>query len=408
MSYTITLSDRTKILITDLLGPGDFALESYHLASLLGYTQQSSTRKQILTDWKLLFTAGVDYELTHDKRQLEVYDMAWRTHMRGKDLLEQSPERGRLFLRPSGLLKLFDRTTKDIEELENGLKNAGFFEDRSKKTAPAPKIRTFGPSPDRVPDRAPDFSSPRATDEDARAERQQNYEILETLLDHLKHLTDPGLKKLALMNAELGLGRELTDIRALLGLETAVPRAPHAEELATPDKDEGESQTYKLTIEGVPLEVCAGVPEVNPSQATAPDDKTARDYLAKRPITQGPLFDNIPGVHYGLKQIGEKAGGYSAVQAGKAADVVASRMGHSHDDIRRKKLPFNDLPELPDNTSGKLRKMYRFNAQFANHVIVELRSSAQFAPILRPHELAAFGQGGDKLPNLSQGPFEEV
>jgi len=403
MSHVITLSDGTKILITDLLAPGDFALESYHLASLLGYTQKSSTRKQILTDWKHLFEAGVDYELTHDKRQLEVYDMAWRTHMRGVDLPEQTPERGRLFLRPSGLRKLFERTTKDTEELERKLET--FFK---------PKVK----APAAVPAPAPDVPDAR-TEHQARFDRKRNYQILETLLDHLKNLTDPGLKKLALMSAELGLGRELHDIRALLELETPVARAPastlaaalalgntgSSDIILSAPNEEGSSTT------AAPGPGCAVLDEEDEKElekAETQKEELARAYLAKRPVTQGPLFDNIPGVHYGLKQVGEKAGGYSAVQAGKAADLVAARMGHSHDDIRRKKLPFNDLPELPDNTSGKLRKMYRFSAQFANHVIVELRSSTAFVPMTHPVDLTAFGHGGDKLPNLSQGPFDDA
>jgi len=408
MSHVITASDGTKILITDLLAPGDFSIESYQVATLLGYKQQSSTRKQILTDWRLLFTAGIDYVMSHDKLQLEVYETAWRQHMK-TSLKPLKPERGRMFLRPSGLRKVFERTSKDTDWLEDTF--ASFFNPKQKAPAPMPAPVRTPVITKTAPVQTPVIMghvdpSQRKKALKKKAEvlsTRQQYEVLETLLDHLKHITEPGLKRLALMNAELALGRELNDIRQLIGLEAPAPLAsPDAEEEVLPPSASPSTGCVVLEEESVEEE------EEELARARNQKEELARAYLAKRPVTQGPLFDNIPNVHYGLKVIGEKAGGYSAVQAGKAADAVALRLGHSHDDIRRKKLSFNDLPELPDTTSGKLRKMYRFNSQFANHVIVELRSSPHFVPATHPLDSGPFGLGGDKFPNLSRGPFDEA
>jgi hypothetical protein len=364
-----TTSSGTKVLAIKIQGDLDFGplhVEAYHLAELLGYSQQHSIRKQVLSNWKDIFEEDVDYSLVHDEARVRGYE---RKYEKALGVIKPMKlDRGRMFLSPSGLRKVFEHSSKDSRHLKEAL-----AEVIQVQAPPAPDARASSSSEGAGSD-APLLEA---------LERQRQYEILEQLLDHLKNIEEPGLRRLALMSAELGLGRKLGDIRALLDLE----------QKPTTMRDPGQQPTV------------TGASPLPPPPAFDQDQAT-REYLANRPITQGPVFDNIAGVHYGLKQIGEKAGGYTAVQAGKAADVVAGRMGYSHDDIRRKKLPFNELPELPDTTSGKLRKMYRFNSSFANHVIVELRTNKEFVPG-KPMDLGPFGKGGDNLPKLSRGPFDE-
>lgn len=369
-----TASD-TSVLATKIQGDLDFgplAVEAYHLAKLLGYSQQHSIRKQVLTHWKDFFEEGTDYEIVHDEETLRRYEAQHRSAV--GPIRPTKASRGRMFLFPSGLRKVFGRTSKESAELEEALE---------------PVIRKEAEA-----GQAPAPATGQGDEEGAGtgmepSERKRQYEILERLLDHLRHVKEPGLRRLALTSAELGLGRELHDIRAFLDLERT--------------KKQGSDALEGRTLENGAM-VSFAAATVHPE---APDiDQATREYLARRPITQGPLFDDIPNVYYGLKQIGEKAGGYSAVQAGRAADIVAGRLGYSHDDIRKKKLPFNELPELPDTTSGKLRKMYRFNSRFANHVIVTLRTSSEFKPG-KPQDLSPFGNGGADFPKLSRGPFDE-
>lgn len=353
----ITVGD-TKILTTKLDGGltfGKLYIEAYHLAGLLEYSQQHAVRKQVTSDWLDDFEEDVDYRLVHDEDVLQAYESLHREFIGAIRAIK--PKRGRMFLTLSGLKKVFKHTSKECDWLEEAV--APYF--------PAPE------TPARAEEHVDETKGAGSElDQVAALERQRQYNILETLLDHLKHITDPGLRKLALLNAELGVGRKLDDVRELV-LEDGAP-VPARDRLPAPEPA---------------------------------NSKAAQDYVASRPITQvqGPLFGHRPGVYYGLKQIGEKAGGYSAVQAGKAADLEAERRGHSHDDIRTTKLPFNDLPELPDNTSGKLRKMYRFDTEFSNRVITELRTNASFEPV-GPKDITAFDEGGDELPNLSRGPFD--
>lgn len=368
-----TTSSGTKVLATKIQGDLDFGplhVEAYHLAELLGYSQQHSIRKQVLTDWSDIFEEGIDYRLVHDEYLLRRYESLHEEFV--GPIRSMKAERGRMFLTPSGLRKVFWHSSKEVGAIKEAL--ASLLEDPVELAA-APRAHLVV-----EPEGA---GSDRQLELDA-LERQRQYEILEQLLDHLRHVKEPSLRRLALMSAEVGLGRRLGDIRQFLKLEEEqlAPRAdPPAPEPAVVDED----------------------PVPRPG---ADRDQLAREYLANRPFTQGPVFARTPGTYYGFKQIGEKAGGYTAVQAGKAADIVASRMGYTHSDIRHKNLPFNQLPELPDNTSGKLRKMYRFNADFANHVIVELRMNEDFRPG-RPPDLGPFGQGGGDLPKLSRGPFDE-
>lgn len=343
----ITTRSNTKILTTKLgLTSGGPYLEAYHLAWLLNYSQQHSVRKQVMKGWGRDFEEGVDFRLVHEEDLLRAYEAEHRELIGPIRAIKAA--RGRMFLTPSGFKKVLRHTSKKSDWLERTV--APHF--------PAPEARA----------RAEDVEETGGAVSDDVLERQRQYVILETLFDHLMHTSDSGLRKLAVLNAELGVGRKLPDIRELVLKE---PRA------------------------------AALVREL-------PQPEPAADYIASHPVSQGrglASFGDLPGIYYGLKQIGEKAGGYSAVQAGKAADVVAAKRGHTHDDIRKKKLPFNELPDLPDNTSGKLRKMYRFNAEFSNAVIGLLRMSPVFKP-LTPQDLGPFSEGGENLPNLSRGPLD--
>ena len=119
MPHLITDVDGTQVFAIDLLVPGRFVIEAYHLALILGYSQQHAIRKQVLADWPHIFKEGVDYELVHDEGQLELYELAFRAHMgRIKNI---TPERGRMFLTNSGLRKVFEHTKKETSALEAGL-----------------------------------------------------------------------------------------------------------------------------------------------------------------------------------------------------------------------------------------------------------------------------------------------
>jgi hypothetical protein len=356
-----TTRSGTKILATERSGVPH--VEAYHLADRLGYSQSHSIRKQVLSDWQPIFEEGTDYKMVHDEGEIRAYEHQYEQEIGAIKPIKAT--RGRMFLSPSGLSKVFGHTSKDSRELRLAL---DFLKQPTGTGGAGSNDHDHGNG--------------------SEVSRERQYEILETLLDHLKDLTDPGLRRLALMSAELGLGRQLPDIRALLGLEhQSPPSGPPPASSGAKDPGPSSSVSVKETV------------------LTWDDrNKAARDYLARRPITQGPLFSSSPA-YYALKQIGDLAGGYTAKQAGKAADIVAGRMGYSHDEIRRRQLPFNELPVLPDSTSGKPRRMYRFNSHFANHVVNELRANKQFVPA-KPRNLGPFSQGGNLLPKLSRGPFE--
>ena len=102
-----------------------------------------------------------------------------------------------------------------------------------------------------------------------------------------------------------------------------------------------------------------------------------------------------------MTRIGEKAGGYTARQAGKALDIVAARVGYGHDQIRKEKCVLNEIVPRPDSTSGKLRLMCRFHTDFANEVVRELRANPDFVPEVQVKE-----NGAEftvlNVPNLNQ------
>lgn len=381
-----TTADGEPVLAIKLQGNLDFGelhVEAYHLALLLGYSQQHSIRKQVLTDWQDIFEEDVDYRIVHDEQLLRRYEDLHEEFV--GPIRAMKPERGRMFLTASGIRKVFWHSSKEVDAVKEAL--ASLLQDAEVGLAPPSFVdpTIFGT---RDP-RARQDPEPEGAGSDVALERQRQYDILEKLIDHLRHIKEPALRRLAITSAELGLGRQLPDVRALL-------------EETKPQKAEAASSPTTIS----PLQVDEVVPSAPEVPIVDESDKVALEYLEKRPVTQGAFFPAIRNVHYGLKQIGEKAGGYSAVQAGKAADRVAATMGYSHDDIRQRQLEFNELPSLPDNTSGKLRKMYRFNSEFANRVIKELRANPEFVPTA-PRDLTPFGQRTAELPKLSKGPFED-
>lgn len=342
--------DPPPLMIHELAGKK--AVEAYHLALYLGYAQQHLLRKQVLTDWDDIFEEGVDYEMIHEADELRRYEREHERRLFG-ELRPMSPARGRLFFLEAGLRKLLRHTTKDTSDLELELARAGILPQT------APPLERGGPSSLVTDQPGPlEHGDPAERSRPSLEERKFEYEVLERLLAHLREIEDRALQDLAITSAEAALARPLEELRSQL--ET--------------------------------------------SRATAALANLAGLRKPGRP-PERPLFFEIPGTFFSLKEIGYKAGGYSSSAAGKAANVVAERRGYTPDQIRRQKLSFNQLLELPD-PRGKLRKMYRFDGSFANEVVAELRSNPSFSPAPVP-ELEDFGVGGERYPKLSRGPFED-
>lgn len=349
--------------------PHGVVIESYELARHLGYTQPSSVRKQILTDWKRHFDAhnDKDFALVQNHRYLDKYDAAYSKGIGPIKPVKEN--RGRLFLTPSGVAKVLGRTSKDSLELQDALELEGFLKAPSSTPAPAPTTRV------------PATAQPLVDLKQSVAEdRKYQYDVLQTLLSQLTDLQDVDLKLLAIEAAEIALGRSQPDLRAKYEDPYVPSRSP------------------------VPAPAPAPSSTVTGGVVHGPGI-SASSHPSMVPGSFGPVFQDEG--FYGLKQIGERAGGYSSVTAGKAANIVAKAMGYSGDDIRTRKLEFNELPVLPDSTSGKPRRMYRFNRQFSNQVILTLRTNKEFVQIAGPLPLTSFSSGAASHPKLTQGPFEE-
>lgn len=347
MSEVIKI-DGASLLLFAL--PDGLVVESYELATILGYAQHSSIRKQIRTDWKAHIKEPEDYRLVHDHRWLQKYEAVMKEKL-GVELVPVKQHRGRLFLTAAGLEKVLARTSKPKAALEAALRQHGFLDvgtpsTTSQSTSSAPEADPVGSLVDLKRGLA--------------EVRQHNYDVLQKLLSQLNELQDDDLKLLAIEAAEIALGRHMPDLRAKYAKRDSSAPPPSNQEL-------GES---------------------NPVVRRLPD---------------GPVFKETG--FYGLKQIGEMAGGYASAVAGKAANLVAEGMGYTAEQIRTEQLPFNELPVLPDSTTGKPRKMYRFNKDFSNAVVRELRDNPQFRPRDRPMPLTSFSSGASSHPKLSQGPF---
>jgi len=344
MSKIIEIDGAPLLLFT--LPSGVF-IESYELALFLGYVQPGSIRKQVLSDWKGRLSSPKDYALVHDSRYLEKYEARYAKEIGPIKAVKE--KRGRLFLTPSGVKEVLARTSKEKTLLEGTLLRNGFLD-----VSPAQEARAQSTPRGFEPD-------PVGTLVDLKHSlietRKFNYQVLQTLLSQLNELQDDDLKLLAIEAAEIALGRSMPDLR---------------------------------------VKYTRPLPASKPPSSTQPPVKLG--------TPDGPVFTQAG--FYGLKQIGEMAGGYTSVTAGKAANNVAEAMGYSAEEIRSKQLDFNELPILPDSTTGKPRKMYRFNLMFSNMVIRELRENAGFRPrAMMP--LTSFSSGGGTHPKLSQGPFSD-
>lgn len=358
MAKFITVHGK-RVLLFDL--DGQPLIESYELARILGYKQQSSLRKQVLKDWTSRFQEPRDYVLYQvDPKNLLSRRHPGHTHlptdvleryqtqyedMSGKKLPAVKPERGRLFFTPKGLQLILLHSSKAARaELRDQLVNAGFL-DNSATLEPEPEPETETkplPAPLKV-------SSKSEKPEPSRLDRMAQYEVMQTLIGQLERNTDPTIRSLAVSAAELALGRPLDELRAT----------------RTPTKR---------------------------SSSTTP-----------RLSTEGPLF-TVEG-YYSMTRIGEKAGGYDARTAGLAVNVIAARRGYSKEQVREQVFSFNQIEMRPDSTTGKERRMVRFNKEFANEVIKELRANPQLQPVKLDGSVAPFGAPG--FPKLNRSILDD-
>jgi hypothetical protein len=319
--------------------------ESYEIARLLGYSQASSLRKQTLTDWKDWMKKGVHFEMVHDVPTLRRYEKEHEDAGNGSLKLVSST-RGRLFFTPEGMMSVLNRTSKPSEDLRSALERNGFFKGVFGVTIVKDEPKVIPP--------APKPAAPSLSKED----RMFEYEVMQKLLEQLERLDNPNLRGLAITAAETALGRELEDLRLGEGVKTIF-------EAAVPKKPK----------------------------------------VVQHPAA-GPLF--LEEDYYSMTRIGEKAGGYSAKSAGMAANNIAHSYGYTPEQIRNEPLPINQIEMRPDSSTGKKRRMVRFNKTFANQVVAELRGNPGFEPATFARgvpTLSAFSDGSQPL--LSRGPFDE-
>lgn len=371
------MTDHIKVQGVELCVFQDRLFESYEVAALLGYSQHSSLRKQTLTDWKNKLFKGQHYEMVHDEDTLLEYDALFR-RIRGIVLAPVKPKRGRLFFSAQGLLAVLNRSSKPTEELRAALMRAGYFDNvrghmivkdepvyiagqpcrRCKRPLDEARDCPCTPVPKQV------AAPPAPVPQD---ERLFHYEVMQKLLEQLERLDDPQLRDLAISAAEVALGRELKELRA-------------------PEKT-------KAAIKSLTT-------------------------ILSPPVTQPPpvKLKTLVGVffkeegYYSMTRIGELAGGFTAQSAGKAVDLVGHRLGYTHAQLRNNGLPFNQIMMRPDSTSGKKRPMVRFDRDFANKVVHELRTNPKFEPTLTPGIPTPgpvdLGEREVTYPKLSRGPFD--
>lgn len=362
MAKFITVHGK-RVLLFDL--DGQMLLESYEIARVLGYKQQSSLRKQVLKDWTSRFQETWDYvlyrvdptnllsrehpEQTHlPMHVLEKYETQYE-EMTGKKPPAVKPERGRLFFTPKGIqLVLLHSSKPGRAELRDQLVNAGFL-NNSASLSKADQV--LDPETNAKPILVPlKVSSKSEKPEISKLDRMFQYEVLQTLIGQLERNTDPALRGLAVSAAELALGRPLDELR----------------KMREPTKRSSSTTTPRLS-------------------------------------TEGPLF-TVEG-YYSMTRIGEKAGGYDARTTGLAVNVIAARRGYSKEQVREQVFSFNQIEMRPDNTTGKERRMVRFNKEFANEVIKELRANPQLHPIKRDGAVAPFGAPG--FPKLNRSILDD-
>lgn len=362
--------------------------DSYEIAERLGYKQHSSLRKQTLTDWARIMAPYSDFVVVHDEKELEKYDKLF-ARVRALQLPPTKPSRGRLFFTPEGLAKVLVKTTKNAAELKKVLferypnvdwepdldevfikgqpcRRCGRRLDAAEDCpcTPAPKVQK-AEKPEPAPE-TPFHPTPGTLEE-----RKFEYHVMQTLIGQLERLKDATLRSLALSAAESALGRRLNEVRT------------------------------REAIKGV-----FGAPK--PTSSKKPTDKPRSQNNPSAVLIRGPVF-TPPHDFYSLTRIGERAGGYSARQAGLAADIVAESMGYTREQIRKEPLPINQLAMRPDTTTGTKRQMVRFHTNFANRVVHELRSNPDFVPETPANApvFTSFDTSDKPYPRLSMGPLDE-
>jgi len=294
---------------------GELTLEASELTKILKYVQPGSLRKQITHDWSDVFQEDVDFYLVRDLASIRKYEQEV------KGVGPVTTERGYMFLRHPGIMKVLARTTRKelARDLTEEIKTWSFTE----------PIVDFSEYDVKLQESLPSGVSLN--------ERQFNYDVIQTLLHQLQTFTFPELKELALLAAEEALGRRLPQVYPLL-------------------RNPSERSPTKKGSE--------------PSSGHNPE-KT-------KPLQPGALFTEEG--FYRLGEIGAKAGDYSSRTAGQAANLAAKARGYSPSDIRLLHLPFNQLVRFK-TPSGNAKFSPKFDRAFSNEVISILRSDPQFAPM---------------------------
>lgn len=316
---------------------GKLLVEGGDLGRFLEYTQPNSVRKQVLSDWKEHFVGDEHYSLERFVGERK----DWGTHRAAANdgsLLEiVAAKKGRIFLTESGLLKFLRMTSKTrAADLSLAL------------AAVSPVFR----APDLEP-LAPDLESPSGPADGLSSleERRFRHDVLQQLIANARILEGaPDLLCLALRAAEDALGETVLGCARLDALRSSAPEAVAAPALSTP------------------------------STPPRPD----------------VVFTS--GWHT-MSAIGRKAGSFSSISAGRAADVVAGKLGVSAHVLRTQDTAFSRLGTVADSSTGKLRPQVVFNSRVANLIVAELRRN--FHPKEAP-PITDFDVGGANFPKLSR------
>jgi hypothetical protein len=381
------------------------SLESYNLASALQYVQEDTVRKMITIDWTNEFKEDEDFVLVRDESTVRAFEAQFAAvlGLEGGFKKPMRASRGRLFLLEPGVKKLLARCSRPGREAVRLALGKVFASFRAPDLEPIAEIADhsqggeamssleLGSAADSRP-----ASAFQITDLDASLsleERRFRYDALQTLLRQLQELEAPHLQQLAIEAAEVALDRSLTQVR--VALEDPGDRAPGPRSPADPPTITSPGAVGHGGIESN----CSVTPVLS---SVGIKLSAERSKVIGSQVLEGPRFSG--NGYFSLTQIGERAGGYSARTAGLAADVVAGRMGLSHESIRNIAHNFNKIVEVPDTTSGKKRPSVVFNTSFSNDVIDELRRNPEFHPRELPRMT---GFTAKSFPKLNHGPFED-
>ena len=376
-------------------------VESYELAMVLGYAQHHSLRKQLFRDWDGEMEKGTDYWFVQNEADMRGFEDAWddkclkenmKRSLRGTK--PTSTDRGYVFFSGSGIKKILSRSTKENADLlREDVELRSYFKWGSQAQLGL-NLGTPEPTPEPAPEPAPEpLVFPLSAEHLEFQDRKFRYEVMQTLLEQLHTYKDHYIRELAILAAEDVLEKDLSRFRDYFS-DPAVNLGSQVESTESIDGMVGGFQTL------VEFAKTAGIPTEASSKARNVKHKIS-----------GPVFRE--NEFYSLTAIGQKAGGYSPSTAGAAANLVAGRMGHTPEAIRKRHLSFNQLPILPDS-NGRLRRMFRFNKEFSNKVIHELRNNPAFKPVqtdstgsssnpgpdFEPEEW--FSRGANDHPNLTE------